>query len=238
MSVHANWIAQQPIEGSTRVKYTEASGITPREQTFNIEGELTPDSITNGTSIEEVDIGSAVTTIGNGAFSGCRGLTSVTIPESVTEIGDYAFRNCTGLTSVAIGNGVSSIGREAFLRCNGLTSVTIPNSVTSIGADAFYDCDGLTSVTIGNGVTFLVSAFFSCSNLTSVIFEGDEPTAGADVFAYVASGCKAYVDGTLPGWSQHPDGSKWNGLVIEYKEPAQATTRVKYTIESGITPRE
>ena len=30
----------------------------------------------------------------------CSGLTSVTIPASVTSIGDYAFYGCTGLTSV------------------------------------------------------------------------------------------------------------------------------------------
>ena len=35
----------------------------------------------------EVEIGSAVTSIGDSAFYGCSGLTSVTIPSSVTSIG-------------------------------------------------------------------------------------------------------------------------------------------------------
>ena len=43
-----------------------------------------------------------VTEIGNGAFYGCTGLTSVTIPSSVTKIGSWAFKGCTGLTSVTI----------------------------------------------------------------------------------------------------------------------------------------
>ena len=41
-----------------------------------------------------------VTSIGNGAFSYCSGLTSVTIPNSVTSIGDYAFYNCDELHDV------------------------------------------------------------------------------------------------------------------------------------------
>ena len=50
---------------------------------------------------------------------------------SVTSIGDYAFSGCYGLTSVTIGNSVTSIGAWAFLGCSNLTSVTIPNSVTT-----------------------------------------------------------------------------------------------------------
>ena len=81
-----------------------------------------------------------VTSIGDSAFRGCPGLTSVTIGNSVTSIGYSAFRGCSGLTSVTIGNSVTSIGYSAFSGCSGLTSVTIPNSVTSIGTSAFYGC--------------------------------------------------------------------------------------------------
>ena len=52
----------------TRVKYTEESDLTPREQTLNLEGELTSSSLNNTSSIEEIDIGNTVTSIGEGAF--------------------------------------------------------------------------------------------------------------------------------------------------------------------------
>ena len=50
-------------------------------------------------------IPAGVTSIGNGALSGCAGLTSVTIPASVASIGNRAFQFCTSLTSaVFMGN--------------------------------------------------------------------------------------------------------------------------------------
>jgi len=55
----------------------------------------------------------------------------------VTEIGDLAFRGCTGLTSVVIPDSVTKIGWGAFHNCKSLTSVVIPNSVTYICGEAF-----------------------------------------------------------------------------------------------------
>ena len=62
------------------------------------------------------------------------------IPNSVTTIGDYAFSGCSGLTSITIPCNVTSIGNRTFESCSGLTSITIPNSVTSIGEGTFSDC--------------------------------------------------------------------------------------------------
>lgn len=84
--------------------------------------------------------------LGDYAFSGCSGLTSLTLPSSVTSIGRGAFHGCWKLTSLTIPSGVTSIGDKAFYGCSELTSLTIPSSVTEIGWGAFRGCSGLTSI--------------------------------------------------------------------------------------------
>ena len=84
--------------------------------------------------------------LGDYAFYGCSGLTSLTLPSSVTSIGSYAFYGCSGLASLTLPSSVTSIGWYAFEDCSGLTSLTLPSSVTSIGSYAFYGCSGLTSI--------------------------------------------------------------------------------------------
>ena len=88
---------------------------------------------------------------------------------TVSSIGNNAFNGCSGLSSVTIGNGVSSIGMNAFLNCTSLTSVIIPDNVKSIGGEAFSGCSGLSSVTIGNGVKSIGNnAFNGCSRLAAI----------------------------------------------------------------------
>lgn len=88
-----------------------------------------------------------VEVIGEEAFHGCSGITSITIPETVKEIADDAFYLCTGLTSITIPEGVESIGDYAFYRCTALKSVTIAASVESIGDFVFSHCFVLKDIT-------------------------------------------------------------------------------------------
>jgi len=117
----------------------------------------------------------------NSLIAGCK---KTIIPNSVTSIEDGAFYGCSGLTSITIPNSVTSIGDYAFDSCSGLTSITIPNSVTSIGKQAFYNCVRLTSVTIGNSVSNIGSqAFENCRNLDEVYcYAENVPSTGTNVF--------------------------------------------------------
>lgn len=111
---------------------------------------------------------------------------------SVTKIGDYAFYGCSGLTSIVIPNSVTSIGESAFNHCSGLTGgLTIPNSVTSIGESAFYGCSGLTgSLTIPKSVSFIGDeAFRECSGITSVVFNAEYCNILSDYCFAIFTGC-------------------------------------------------
>jgi len=100
--------------------------------------------------------------IGDFAFSGCEGLTSVKIPGSVIDIGDEAFCGCSGLTSAKVGEGVVSIGKGAFTHCTKLKNVTFPDGVTEIGDEAFTGCNALTSVTIPKDAKLGKDVFSKC----------------------------------------------------------------------------
>lgn len=89
--------------------------------------------------------------IGDEAFYGMTGLTSITIPSTVKTIGTQAFFLCKNLENIEISEGVEEIGQAAFAVCRKLTSIHIPASVTQItkiqNSPVFGD-NNLVSITV------------------------------------------------------------------------------------------
>ena len=132
--------------------------------------------------------------IGDYAFSGCSGLTSLTLPAGITVIGDYAFDGCSGLTSLTLPAGITSIGSSAFQYCSGLTSLTLPAGITKIGDGTFYGCRGLTSLTLPAGITSIgAGAFGGCSGLTSLTLPAGITSIGDRAFRDCSGLTSIYV---------------------------------------------
>ena len=149
-----------------------------------------------GKSGENYEIPDSVTTIGDYAFAGCRGLTSITIPDSVTSIGEGAFGGCTGLTSIVIPEGVKEIKENPFLMCYSLQGIEVneKNKYYLSENGIIFDKDKKTIIaypagkteesyeipdsvtTIGDG------AFGGCVRLTSITIPDSVTSIGDSAF--------------------------------------------------------
>jgi len=115
------------------------------------------------TSLVTVDLSNCtgLTSIGNGAFKGafkgCTSLALISLPDGITSIGDYAFSGCTSLALTSLPESLTSIGVSAFDSCTSLALTSLPNGITTIGAGAFDSCTSLVTVDLSN-----------CTGLTSI----------------------------------------------------------------------
>ena len=196
------WIAAQDSELAVKgvfvdgtAKMLPVGAITSIPKNLIISGQ---NSANYDYSLKYVYVGNGVTSIGNEAFTCCKGISSVTLSSDVTTIGEQAFWADEGILRfnsdtdgvMNIPDTVTSIDSNAFTNLNsittlnigsgmtslycfpsmiGLTAVTIPNTVTTIGLTAFYNCYSLKTVIIPSSVTRIEGgAFRKCSGLTSI----------------------------------------------------------------------
>ena len=97
-------------------------------------------------SVQKIEIGNGVTSIGYNAFNSCYSLASITIPNGVTSIESNAFYSCYSLSSITIPNDVTSIESNAFrlcysvafydfTACTAVPTLSNTNAFSSIAAD-------------------------------------------------------------------------------------------------------
>ena len=170
---------------------------------------IIPDSVTYQGSTYPV------VSIGDYAFVGCTGLSSVTIPSTISSIGLSSFNGCTGLDSLLVPNSVLTLGQSAFGWCTGLTYALVPklninmfrgcNNLTTvvitmpiiggIPYQTFYGCSSLASITISSTVTAIgYEAFRGCSSLSTINLSSALTDIGYSAF----NGCSNLSLASLP----------------------------------------
>ena len=78
-----------------------------------------------------------------GAFRNMSMLKTVDL-QNVKEIGERAFMGCSGITSVTLSGNLEKINAYAFYGSSAITEITIPKSVKKVGTYAFGECGELT----------------------------------------------------------------------------------------------
>lgn len=175
------------------------------------------------TGLTEIIIPDSVRHIGNTAFGHCDALTAVDIPGSVTDLEKYAFYSCDSLVSVRMTDSIGALEGCVFNDCNALRSIVIPEGITAVGDCVFGTCDLLETVILPDTVATLGDFLFSycknlktitipasvtsidaytfecCDSLEQVVFLGDAPVLGAQLFHETAT--TVYYPAGNPTWT-------------------------------------
>ena len=146
-----------------------------------------------GAQIQEIDIPDGVTSIGMGAFSGCRQLKKVQLPSGLKKVESGVFSHCSELEEISIPESVTEIGAIAFSDCSKLNNITIPQGVTTLGEAAFASCP-LSNIVLPKGVTKIAPRTFSGAAIKSLDIPNSVREIGDGAFRY----CNQVTEVTIP----------------------------------------
>ena len=194
------------VNGVTMVYDVGSDGVRVES---SVEAEPSVASGTVGAIVipETID-GTRVVAIGDYAFSGCSGITSITLPNTITNIGAYAFSGCA-IAEIDLPAGLRSLGGAAFLNCKKLKSIVVPGGVACLSSRAGLvvesssgssSCSGIISGGLGpnysstsststwststtGSATISEGTFEGCSSLSSVVIQEGVREIGYRTFA-------------------------------------------------------
>ena len=183
--------------------------------------------------------GTSLTTIGDGAFSGCTALPVVKFPTETTAltIDDNAFKGAgmSGEDALIIPANVASLGSYAFANCDELQRVEIAEGSTTLSMDhhTFYDCDSLQKISLSSRVTVIPDTFaYGCPNLIQLV-------SGNAVVQMPSSGAfnvstKAEI--VLTDCNQKVKDYNWSGdSRVVVSTAVSVLLEERYTVEEGQT---
>jgi len=171
--------------------------------------------------IQKVNLPKNVKEIGSIAFRHCEGLVRLTVDkenpyfcsmDNVLYSKDMktlvlCLNSKKGVLKVP--DTVTTLGPWPFDSCNELTEIHLPESLTNLGNGAFIRAGGLTSITIPPKIKFLdYYSFLGCRNLQWILFLGDAPGLGRNVFKGCPGAIKIFYKKSANGFAS----PKWNGF--------------------------
>lgn len=113
-----------------------------------------------------------ITEIGARAFYKNESVQNVNIGNGIKTIGEEAFAWCSNIETLSFGSTVKEIKKAAFARIDKLKRVGLPSSVEIIGYEAFSSGQSLEYVMLGKGLKKIENyAFNGCPNLSEVEVE-------------------------------------------------------------------
>lgn len=126
----------------------------------------------------------SVISIGENAFAGSEGLTSVQLPSTVRALSACAFLGCTSLRQVTLSENIQVFKSCAFTGCTSLQQITLPRHAEFVDSLTFYCCASLKSVILPHRIrTVCQGALAHLSALTDLYcFSSVPPTAEQGAF--------------------------------------------------------
>lgn len=132
--------------------------------------------LTEENNLAAIDLSAARVTSGGVAYY-------QTYRSALNTVGDYCFHGCKRLISILLPQATTKIGDNAFSR-SGLHEIVIPDAVTTVGGDAFAYCDGLRRVVVGSKVKSMGQGVFYSSAVSEAYVKAlTPPTIGAYLFS-------------------------------------------------------
>ncbi len=108
------------------------------------------------TALSSIDLPDSVETIDTNAFYEATKLEQLTLGSNLTSLGKAAFSYCTSLVTVNMNcTSLTKISSSAFAYDDALTTINIPDCVTTIDSSAFFYCHSLHEIILPLSVTTL-----------------------------------------------------------------------------------
>ncbi|EKE38998.1 hypothetical protein ENUP19_0259G0054 [Entamoeba nuttalli] len=137
--------------------------------------------------IDNITIPNCITSIRNGIFMNCYGLTNVVLSDMISVIPKYCFKGCTSIQKIQLPFGIDTIEDESFMNCINLKEIDFSDHLISLGNRCFVNCNKLLEISLPPTIQSIGDGCFcNCKSLSNIITIGPTTNYGRRIF----NGCE------------------------------------------------